>query len=131
MATAFLGVNLDTWVKILLGWLTAALIGMGGWFLQVRDGLSDRPTKADVELKIEATAAESRIDLRETAALLSERASDQRAMLGAHAEDIKAVEISAAAFVEAQKSQKEQLTAIQGDLKSVQSDLTKLLRRGN
>jgi hypothetical protein len=49
----YFGLSSSEWTKTALGWLVAALVFLGGWWLSVRDGLRERPTNDQLEQKLE------------------------------------------------------------------------------
>jgi len=44
----FLGLSYSDWAKMVIGWSVALLAFLGTWYMTVRDGLAERPTKVEV-----------------------------------------------------------------------------------
>lgn len=44
-----LGLGKADWGRLVIGWTVAIALGVGAWWLQVRDGLRDRPTSSTVQ----------------------------------------------------------------------------------
>jgi len=108
----------ESWIKIILGWLTAALIGIGGWFLYVRDSFADRPTASAVEKKIESAAKPT-----------AEKIKDHREQIKTHTMEIREMQIADAAHAEIHKAQTEAISTQNTQLNTIQADLRKILRR--
>jgi hypothetical protein len=51
----FLGLDGGAWTKLLIGYLIAAAVGVFLWWLAVRDGLNERPTRPEVQETIKTT----------------------------------------------------------------------------
>jgi len=113
--TVFLGMRAEMWIKIMIGWIVAMIVGGAGWFLHIRDSLSDRPTSASVSERIESAAQPT-----------IEKVREHREDIRANAAKIQSIEIESSAYVQIQKThtdilkqQAEQLGAIQADIKKI------------
>lgn len=118
--TGFLGLQLGFWVKILLGWLAAALIGGAGWFLYVRDALAERPTAAAVDIKIEAAAKP-----------MSKSLAENKIEIDKHSEKLQALHVWQAGHAATERAQAEQMADQKKALDVIQTDIKKILRRQN
>lgn len=49
----FLGLSGGAWTKVVIGYLIAAMVGVFLWWLAVRDGLAERPTRNEVNTSID------------------------------------------------------------------------------
>ena len=121
----FLGVGIESWVKICVGLIVSILLGTTGWVLHVRDSIKERPTTKVVDEKISAAAVASEKDMKPA----NEKIADHKELLEAHSREIKALELSNAVNVEIHRSQKE-LSKAQGvKLDDIQKSINKVLYR--
>lgn len=51
----FLGLDRDSWMKMILAWVVAAGMALGAWHLAVRDALQVRPTSDQVKHEVRGT----------------------------------------------------------------------------
>ena len=114
--TSFLGLQLGSWVKILLGWLTAAIIGGAGWYLYVRDSIKERPTSAAVETKI---------GIAGIPVLLN------RSDIEVNKAKIHVIQVWQAGHSATEKFQSEQMADQKKALDVIQSDIKKIIRNQN
>lgn len=121
----FLGVGIETWVKICVGLIVSILISSAGWVIHTRDSIKDRPTTKVVDEKFQA----AEIAHDKAAKPTREKLADHKSILGEHTEDIKALEISSAASAEIHKATKESLEAHTEKLDTIQKSINKVLYR--
>lgn len=108
----FLGLDSGTWTKMMVGWVVAAGVFSGTWFLWVRDAIQDRPTSGRIEQ-------------------LFEEHGERLHYGGAAKDDVGDIDLRVRAIETQQVQQFEKLSNIEKGIDEIKVDLRRRRYRGS